>query len=58
MNEVVSTILKRRSTRAFTPDQISGEELNTLLESAKFAPSGMNRQPWHFTVVQKRAARQ
>lgn len=52
MNEVVKTILKRRSTRSFTPDQISEEELSVLLETARFAPSGMNRQPWHFTVVQ------
>ena len=53
MNDVVTTILKRRSTRAFGPEQISEESLGTLLETAKFAPSGMNRQPWHFTVVQK-----
>ncbi|WP_005037398.1 nitroreductase family protein [Holophaga foetida] len=52
MNEVVKTILKRRSTRAYTPSQISEEELHVLLETARFAPSGMNRQPWHFTVVQ------
>jgi len=52
MNEVVKTILKRRSTRAFTLDPISDEALNLILEAARFAPSGMNRQPWHFTVVQ------
>jgi nitroreductase len=54
MNEVIQNILSRRSVRSFTEEQISDENLNTLLEAAKYAPSGMGRQGWHFTVVQNK----
>ncbi len=54
MNEVIQNILTRRSVRAFTEEQISDENLNTILEAAKYAPSGMGRQGWHFTVVQNK----
>jgi nitroreductase len=54
MNETIQTILKRRSIRHYKPDQIKDEELQMILEAAKFAPSGMNRQAWHFSAVQKK----
>ena len=37
MNEVIQNILTRRSVRAFTEEQISDENLNTILEAAKYA---------------------
>lgn len=52
MNEVVKNILNRRSTRAYKADQLSDEELTTILHAGQFAPSAINQQPWHFTVVQ------
>nr|WP_320131424.1 nitroreductase [uncultured Holophaga sp.] len=52
MNEAIKTILNRRSTRAFTPQQIADGDLDALLQAACFAPSGMNRQPWHFIAIQ------
>jgi nitroreductase len=54
MNETVKTILSRRSIRKYKADQISDEELNIILDAGKFAPSGMNQQTWHFTVVQNK----
>ena len=52
MNETLTTILKRRSIRQYQPDQIKEEELQSILEAGKFAPSGMGCQAWHFTAVQ------
>ena len=52
MNGTIKNILERRSIRAYKPEQISTLELNTILEAGKFAPSAMNGQPWHFTVIQ------
>lgn len=52
MNQVMENILTRRSVRVFKSEQISDVDLNTILEAATFAPSGMNVQSWHFTVVQ------
>ncbi|MDT8718921.1 nitroreductase [Clostridium sp. 19966] len=54
MNETLKTILNRRSTRKYKAENINDEELNLILEAAKFAPTGMNRQPWHFTAVQNK----
>jgi nitroreductase len=41
-------IRKRWSARAFSPDAITPEERNTLLEAAAWAPSSMNEQPWRY----------
>ena len=51
-NETLQTVMKRRSTRAFNPEQIKDEELQAILEAGTFAPSARNQQAWHFTVVQ------
>lgn len=46
--EVVRT---RRSVRSFRKDPIPEEVLNRVLEAARVAPSGSNRQPWRFILV-------
>ena len=51
-NPVLQAISDRRSIREYLPKQISKEQLDALLKAALEAPTGMNRQPWHFTVVQ------
>ena len=53
MNEILNAIHARRTVRDFKPNQIREEDLTTILEAGKQAPSAWNRQPWHFTVVQK-----
>jgi nitroreductase len=52
MNETLKTILSRRSVRAYQARQIKEEELQAILEAGQYAPSGMNAQPWHFSVIQ------
>lgn len=54
MNEVIQNLLTRRSTRSYKEEQIKDSDLEVILETAKFAPSGMNLQTWHFTVVQNK----
>ena len=44
-------IFTQRAIRRFKPDPIPDEDLGHILESATRAPSGGNRQPWHFVVV-------
>lgn len=52
MSKNIDTIIKsRRSVRAFTSQAISQEEVRELLETASFAPSGTNTQPWQVYVV-------
>lgn len=42
----------RRSIRSYRADPIPEEVLNRVLEAARIAPSGSNRQPWRFILVQ------
>lgn len=52
MNDVLQTIKSRRSVRKYKSEQISGENLQLILEAGVYAPSAHNEQPWHFTVIQ------
>lgn len=51
MNEVMNAILTRRSTRAFTAQPVEQDKLEQIVTAAQWAPSGMNRQNWHFVMM-------
>lgn len=53
-NAVLDNILTRRSCRAYTDRPVSKEDLDTILKAAIYAPSGMSRQSWQFTVIRKK----
>ncbi|MDR3277198.1 MAG: nitroreductase family protein [Oscillospiraceae bacterium] len=53
-NPVLTAISERRSIREYKPEQITKEQLDTLLQAAQQAPSAHNSQPSRFTVVQNR----
>lgn len=46
-------IFSRRSVRAFEKREVGRELLDALCEAARWAPSGMNNQPWRFVTVEK-----
>jgi nitroreductase len=46
-------IAARRSIRRFNADPIPEEALHAILKAGTQAPSGKNRQPWKFVVVQE-----
>ncbi len=50
--KTLESIQARRSIRKFTGDPVSEEDIRALLEAATLAPSGKNKQPWRFVVVQ------
>ena len=49
--DVFDAIKGRRSIRQFTDEPIGKDELQKLLEAARWAPSGGNQQNWRFVVV-------
>jgi nitroreductase len=51
-----SLIEQRWSNRAFHPQIVETEKLNSILEAATWAPSAFNEQPWRFIVGQKGSA--
>ena len=48
---------KRRSVRAYKPDDVPEEMLQTVLEAGRLAPSACNKQPWRFIVVRSETGR-
>lgn len=53
---VVPQFLERWSPRAFDGTSISEEELLTLFDAARWAPSAFNYQPWRFVYAQRDSA--
>jgi nitroreductase len=49
-------IANRRSVRAFSPQPIEKDKVQAMLESARWAPSCANNQPWRYVLVDKQAA--
>lgn len=47
-SRVSDLILKRRSLRAFSNAPLTEEQITTLFEAARWAPSSVNEQPWQY----------
>lgn len=54
MNEVLRAIKNRRAIRNYNEEQIPDYLLQEILSSALYAPNAMNKQNWHFTVIQNK----
>ena len=50
--DVLEAMEERYSCRKFAEEPISAEELETILEAGRIAPSACNNQPWRFIVLQ------
>lgn len=53
--DVLQAIRERRAVRDFKPEPVSAGALYRLISAASWAPSAMNEQPWHFTIVTDKA---
>ena len=49
--DVKTALETRKSVRAFLDKAVPTELINTVLEQAKNAPSGVNTQPWKVAVI-------
>ena len=49
--EILEIILQRRSVREFESKPVLNEMIASILEAGRWAPSGLNNQPWRFVVV-------
>ena len=55
---IIDIIKSRRSIRKFTSEPVSEELVETILEAGRWAPSGLNNQPWRFAVIRDAGLRQ
>lgn len=51
MNDTLTTIAKRHSTRLFLDKPVPEKTINSILEAANKAPSAHNQQSWKFIVI-------
>ena len=56
--ELKDAILQRKSIRGYEDKPVPEDKLHAVLEAARMAPSGANRQPWKFVVVRDSEKRQ
>lgn len=54
-NPVLENILARKSVRQYTSRPVEPEKIDLLLRAGMAAPSGSDKRPWSFVVVQDRA---
>ena len=54
MNDVIRTILERRSIRKYSDQPVKREDIELVLQAALHAPTGGDAEPWHFGVLTDR----
>lgn len=48
--ELFEAIFNRRSIRKYKNTTVKDEHIEKIIEAGMFAPSAVNKQPWHFIV--------
>jgi nitroreductase len=56
--ELFDTILTRRSIRKYTSQKIKPDLVDKIIKAGMYAPSAVNKQPWHFIVFEDRKTMQ
>ncbi len=51
-NEVIKTIMERRSVRKYLDKPVEHEKLEVIAKCGINAPNGMNKQPWEVRIVE------
>ncbi len=50
-NEITDAILRRRTVREYTPEKLTLQQIETIIECAMYAPSARNLQPCFLRAV-------
>ena len=53
--DILDIIKQRRSIREYKQDLPSQENIDRILEAGRWAPSGLNNQPWRFLIIKEKA---
>ena len=52
-HDIHPLLMKRWSPKAFSSKMLSKEQIESLFEAARWAPSSFNEQPWAFIIASK-----
>lgn len=55
--DILDIIRQRRSIREYKKELPSDTDIEKVLEAARWAPSGLNNQPWRFLVIKDKSKR-
>lgn len=57
MPDMLDIIKARRSVRNFSDKKLKSADIAKVLEAGRWAPSGLNNQPWRFGVIENEELR-
>jgi nitroreductase len=49
--DILEIIKSRRSVRKFTAEPVGELMIEAIVEAGRWAPSGLNNQPWRFAII-------
>lgn len=52
-DSLLELVKNRRSIRKYTNEPVPDEYVEKIIDAARWAPSGANKQPWEFIVIRK-----
>ena len=55
--KIEEAIKNRRSIRRYTKTALKESDIEKILDAARWAPSGLNNQPWKFKVITDKSAK-
>ena len=55
--DVLEAIFTRRSIRRYSDERIDDVIVDKILHAAMYAPSAVNKQPWHFIVFEDKTTK-
>ena len=48
---VIDALKQRKSVRAYLDQAVNSSQIHAILDAARYAPSGVNTQPWQVAIV-------
>lgn len=52
--DILGLIKQRRAVRAYSDKELNEKDIETILQAGQCAPSPLNSQPWHFTLIRNK----
>lgn len=52
--EIFDALYNRRSIRKYSLQEVSSDQLNEIIKAGMYAPSAVNKQPWHFVTFRSK----
>lgn len=58
LSDLLAIIRSRRSIRRYSTKKPASSQIEQILEAGRWAPSGMNNQPWRFLIIEDKTKKE